>query len=96
MPLEVRALTHAADVNGLNIRWQESIDHALRAIELATGVENPYSEVFSRYWAALSLLHTGDLDAARPHALVLRDVAERRSTPGFWLFLAWYRPIVCH
>ena len=62
VPLEVRPLTHAADVNGLHTHWQESIDRGLRAIELATRVENPYSEGFSRFWAALSLLHTGDLD----------------------------------
>ena len=80
VPLEVQTLTYAADVSGQHLHWQESIDHGLRSIELATAGENPYSEVYSRFWTAVSLLHTGDPDAARPHALVLRDLAERRST----------------
>ncbi|MCI0795075.1 MAG: AAA family ATPase [Chloroflexi bacterium] len=81
VPLEVQTLTYAAVVSGMHLQWQESVDNGLRAIELATGDENPFSEVFSRYWTAQGLLFMGDLDAARPHALVLRDLVERRSTP---------------
>ena len=79
VPLEVQSLAYATDVNGQHLHWQESVDHGLRAIELAADHENPFSEVLSRYWTALSLFSMGDLDAARPHALVLRDVAEMRS-----------------
>ena len=79
--LEVRTLTYAAAVSGRHLRWQDSVDNGLRAIELATGDENPYSEVVSRYWTAQGLLYMGDLNAARHHVLVLRDLAERRSTP---------------
>ena len=64
----------------MHVRWQESVDHGLRAIELATGDENPLSDMVSRYWTANCLLGMGDPDAARPHILVLRDLAERRST----------------
>ena len=81
VPLEVQTLAYATDVSGQHLHCQESVEHGLRAIELAAGEENPYSEVLSRFWTAVSLLHMGDLDAARPHALVLRDVAERRSIP---------------
>ena len=86
--LEVQTLTHAADVNGQHLHWPESIDNALRAIDLAADHENPYSEIFSRFWAVVSLLHMGDLDAARPHALVLRDLAERRSTTRYLVTLS--------
>ncbi|MEE9146617.1 MAG: AAA family ATPase, partial [Candidatus Tectomicrobia bacterium] len=80
VPLEVQTLTHAAVVSGQHLRWQESLGNGLRAIELATGKENPFIEFASRWWTVASLLLLGDLDAARPHALVLRDLAERRST----------------
>ena len=81
MVLEVRTLTYAAAVSGRHLHWQESVDNGLRAIDLATGDESPYSDVVSRYWTAQSLLLMGDLNAARRHVLVLRDLAGRRSTP---------------
>ncbi|MCZ6867265.1 MAG: tetratricopeptide repeat protein, partial [Chloroflexi bacterium] len=80
VPLEVQTLTYAAIVSGQHLRWQESVDNGLRAIELATGDENTLSEVLSRWWSAVSLLRMGDLDAARPHALAMRDLVERRSS----------------
>lgn len=78
--MEVQNLTYAAAVSKQHFRSQESIDNGLRAIELATGDENPFFEVICRYWTALNLLRMGDLDAARPHAMVPRDLVERRST----------------
>jgi ATP/maltotriose-dependent transcriptional regulator MalT len=86
--LEVQTLAYATDVSGQHLHWQESLDNGLRAIELAADYGNPYSEVLSRYWAALSLLSMGDLDAARPHALALRDVAEMRSTTRHQVYLS--------
>ena len=81
VPLEVQTLVYAAGVSGNHLHWQESVDNALRAIELSTGKETPFSEVSSRLWTGLGLLHMGELDAARPHALALRSMGERRSTP---------------
>jgi len=78
--LEVTTLSYAAAVSGHHHHWQESLDNGLRAIELATGEETPYIEFASRWWTVASLLHLGDLDGARHHALALRDMAERRST----------------
>ena len=63
----------------------------MRAIELAAGDENQFSDVASRFATAMGFMHLGDLDAARPHVLVLLDLAERRSTPrrlaidAYWL-----------
>ncbi|MCI0878569.1 MAG: tetratricopeptide repeat protein [Chloroflexi bacterium] len=81
VPLEMQTLAYAALVSAQHLRWQESLDNGLRAIELAPGDENPVSEVLSRYWTAASLLRMGHPNAARPHTLVLLDLAERRSTP---------------
>ena len=80
MPLEVQALTHAAAVSGLNLHWQESLVNGLGAIELSTGEEPPFIEFASRWWTVASLIQMGDLEGARPHALLLRALAERRST----------------
>jgi len=77
----VQTLTHAAAVSGAHLHWQESVDNGLRAIELAADDENPFSEHPSRFWTAFSFLHMGELGAARPHALALRDLVERRSIP---------------
>ncbi len=93
VPLEVQTLTYATDVSGQHLHWLESVDKGMRAIELATGDETPYSEVLSRFWTAVSLLHMGDLDAARPLALALRDLAERRSTTRHLAGLSWV-PII--
>ena len=79
--LEVQTLTYTALVNGQHLHWQESADNGLRAIELATADENPFSDLISRFWTALGRLALGNLDAARPHVLVMRDLADRRSTP---------------
>ena len=81
VPLEVQTLIYAADVNGTHLHWHESIDQGRLAIELATNDENPYSAIMSRYWTAMGLLHIGDIDAARPHALAIANLADRRSAP---------------
>ena len=81
VPLEVQTLTHAALVSGHHLHWRESLDNGLRAIELATGDESPFSLQAPHLWAARSLLHMGDLNAARPHALVIADLAQRRGHP---------------
>ena len=79
--LEIQTLAYAADVSGNHLRWQESVDNGLRAILLATGNENAYSEVLPRWWTIVSSHHLGNLDLALAHALPLRALAERRSTP---------------
>ena len=55
LPLEVRTLAYAAGVSGQDLRWQESVDNGLRAIELTADDENPFSELLSRIWTAASL-----------------------------------------
>ena len=74
-------MADAAGVSGRHLHWQDSVDHGLRAIELAIGDESPFSALAPRFSIVSSLLRMGELDAARPQALVLRDMVERRSTP---------------
>ena len=79
--LEAQTLYYAAVVSGQHLHWQECLDHGLRAIELAIGNENLFSLMHPSEWIVSSSLRMGDLDAARPHALALRDMVERRNTP---------------
>ena len=78
--LEVQTQAYAANVSGVHLRWQECVDNGLRAIELSMGDEHSWSDMSARYWTAVPLLLMGDVDAARPHVLAMRDLAERRST----------------
>ncbi len=78
--LEMQTLSYAAVVSYQQLRWQESVDNGLRAMELTAGNEDPASERQFRWRTAISLLNMGNLDAARPHALSMRDRAERRGT----------------
>ena len=80
VPLEVQTLAYASAASGQHLRWQESVDNGLQAIRLATGDENTSSERDSRFWTAVCSLRMGDLEGARPHALVLRNLAQRHST----------------
>ena len=79
--LEFQTLSHAAGMGYFHLHLRESIDNGLRAIELDTGEENPFAYMPVHWFTAISLLAIGDLDAARPHALVERDHAKRRGTP---------------
>ncbi|PKB71278.1 MAG: hypothetical protein BZY87_06135 [SAR202 cluster bacterium Io17-Chloro-G6] len=81
VPLEAQTLACAAEVKGIHAQWQESVDNGLRAIELADGDADTYFGVLPRWWVVTSLLYLGDFDAARRHALVLLELAERPSTP---------------
>jgi DNA-binding CsgD family transcriptional regulator/tetratricopeptide (TPR) repeat protein len=93
VPLEVQTLAYAANVSGQHLHWQESVDIALRAIELATGKETTFTQVLTRFWAAVSLLHMGDPNAARPHVSALREMAERRGNPRYMVNLSFV-PII--
>ena len=79
--LEAQSLADAAGVSVRHLHWQDSVEHGLRAIELAIVDESPFSALAPRFSIVSSLLRMGDLDAARPQALALRDMVERRSTP---------------
>ena len=50
--LEVRKLVDASRVDGFHLRWQESLEKSLAAIELLNQIDDPGSEVPARFWAA--------------------------------------------
>ena len=79
MVLETRTTDYAAGLSFQHLHWQDSVDHGLRAIELATDGEDLLART-DHYWTTISFLRLGNLDAARPLALSLRDRAEGLST----------------
>ena len=58
-------------------RPQETIDVGLRAIELASRIDDPMHEATARYYTLLALAGNGDLEGARRHATVMLALAER-------------------
>jgi predicted ATPase len=75
--LELRALADAAETLGYRSRYQEALEKALRAAELARRVDDPRSEMLGHYWAALLLVSMGDPVRAEGHAVASVAAAER-------------------
>ena len=78
IPLEARTLEYATVLSFMYLNWQESVDHGLRAIELATDDANLYAAQDPQFWTAQSLLRMGDPDSARPLASAIRKLSERQ------------------
>ena len=85
--LESRTLASACSLDVLQLRTEECLVKALRAIELAPGADAPQAEVAARYYAAQCLLMIGDLEEARRQATAALAPAERLRD-RFWLGLA--------
>jgi hypothetical protein len=93
--LEVQTLGFAATVSAAHLHWQESADHGLRAIELATYEETLSSSRESRWWTSTSLLRIGEPDAARHHALFLVNVPDGRTSDCLPLVFASFLSRSC-
>jgi tetratricopeptide (TPR) repeat protein len=75
--LELRSLADAAETLGYRHRYQEALEKALRATELAASADDPRSEMLAHYWAALMLVSMGDPVRAKGHAVSSVAAAER-------------------
>jgi tetratricopeptide (TPR) repeat protein len=75
--LELRALADAAETLGYRNRYQEALEKALQASELARRVDDPRSEMMAHYWAALLLLSMGQPNEAEGHSAASVAAAER-------------------
>ncbi len=64
--LEMRVLSSSANIDGLHLRWSESLDKSLQSTELASLVDEPVFKIRGHYWAGNSLLcGVGDVAGAR-------------------------------
>ena len=62
--LEVRTLAYATSVDHFELRWSEVLATSRRIRELARRVDDPRSETYARYRAALALMQAGHTDEA--------------------------------
>ena len=64
--LEMRVLSSSANIDGMHLRWSESLDKSLQAIEVASLVDEPVFKIRGHFWAGNSLLcGSGDVAGAR-------------------------------
>jgi DNA-binding CsgD family transcriptional regulator len=83
--LKMRALVAAGHAEAAHLHFQESLGYDLRAIELASSVDEPFEETHAHQEVAAVLHRTGDLEGARQHAAVMLEVAERlRHRTRLW------------
>jgi len=94
--LQMQTLAAFSIVNAMHNRWQDVLDSALTAIELSSNVDDPNAEMASRYWSAVALTHTGDLEAARQHASVILPLAERLGDRFSLASALWPNELVSH
>ena len=77
LALEVRALAGSADVDFYHLRYQESLEKAGRAIELADRLGDDQSAWRAHWDTAFILTHTGETQGAQDHAAAALELAER-------------------
>ncbi len=93
--LELQILSAAMSVDSNHIRSNECLEHSVRALALASQVNDPRSELGARYSAVTSLVATGDVQRAAQIAGGMLVPAERLRD-SFWLAGSyWKNEIVC-
>ena len=81
----------SANIDGMHLRWTESLDKSLQAIELASLVDEPVFKIRGHFWAGNSLLcGLGDVAGARSQfSQMLTDAEQLRDRT--WMMLApWH------
>ncbi len=93
--LELQILSAAMSVDSNHIRSNECLEHSVRALALASQVNDPRSELGARYSAVTSLVATGDVQRAAQIAGGMLEPAERLRD-SFWLAGSyWKNEVVC-
>jgi len=79
--LEMRVLSSSANIDGMHLRWTESLDKSLQAIELASLVDEPVFKIRGHFWAGNALLcGLGDVAGARSQfSQMLTDAEQLRD-----------------
>ena len=75
--LEMRTLASAGTVDYGHLRYRESLEKLLRAIELAQRLDDPLTEVDARFFVVVNLIYLGDSEEAWQHAQAGLSAAER-------------------
>ena len=94
LALELQTLTYSARVDGINHHWQESARKGVQASELANRAGDIRFQVDAHYRSAYALHVLGDLHAARLHATIALEMAEKLRD-RYWIATAlWMNEIV--
>jgi tetratricopeptide (TPR) repeat protein len=87
--LEMRTLAYGSDVDCFHLRFQESVEKGLRAIEIAQRVDDLPALVTSRFYVARALDFIGDLEQSRLHTTAMLTAAEKLRDNS-WLAWAYW------
>ncbi|MFQ6030601.1 MAG: LuxR C-terminal-related transcriptional regulator, partial [Dehalococcoidia bacterium] len=82
--LEMQTLVESASTDSAHLRYRESLEKSLKAVELARRTDEPRVEVSARYYAGNMLHRIGDREGSRRHAVATLALAERLRD-RFWL-----------
>ena len=85
--LEIRTLANNANVAGQQLSWDECLEKALGAIELAGIGGDALYEIRARLWVCHALLAKGETGKIQPHAAALLEQADRLRD-RYWIGLA--------
>ncbi len=92
--LELRTLAFAGAYFSNHLKYDESLQKCQQAIDLASQVDDPRTEVQVRYHVLTAQLTSGDLEGAKRQIGPMLSAAERLRDP-FWLSSAlWKAEIV--
>ena len=80
--LELRTLAYGASVDHFDLRWSTVLAKSRRILELARHVDDPRSETYARYRAALALMQTGHADEATIESDANLGLAEKLKDRG--------------
>ena len=87
--LEMRIMASASYVDIFHLRWQDSLEKSLRAIDLARMIDDPHTEALARFWAANAHYDMGDTEDAGRQASASLVPAEKlrdrqRLASAYW------------
>jgi DNA-binding CsgD family transcriptional regulator/tetratricopeptide (TPR) repeat protein len=86
--LEMQTLVNAGCADGSNLRLHAGIEKHLRAVELASVVDQPFAETHAQFELAFGFVSLGKLAEATYHAQAALASA-RRARNSWWLTMAF-------
>ena len=75
--LQLLTRANMAHVDGFHLRWQESLENSLQAIQLAAQANDLPSRLYAHFWAGTSLLDFGRPEDAQQHADAMLALLEK-------------------
>ena len=83
--LEMRVMAASANVDGMHMKWQQSLEKSLRALELSTQVDDDLIDKLRAHsWACQSSFAIGDPKRAGEHSAEMYVIAESLRNV-YWL-----------